>query len=162
MKNIFYILIFLFVGGCSFSGKSERIAENIKMQGKPYFDHLVSTQQYESLLNKIENGDEVLIQSSSLLSKWVDASTSLSLNYSLSRAITIKPDSVMQLIPEFFSISDICTIPYIEAPIEVELRHIQESLSALESSTKPRDVHIECINTYRKISENITKSSSGR
>ena len=162
MKNIFHILIFLFVGGCSFSGKSERIAENLKVQGKPYFEHLVTTQQYESLLNKIENGDEVLIKSSSLLSKWVDASASLSLKYSLSRAIIIKPDSVMQLIPEFFSVSDICTIPYIEAPIEVDLNHVQESLSALESSINPRDVHIECINTYKKIRENITKSSSGR
>jgi len=155
MKKNIYILFFLLLGACSFSGKSERIFEKLESEGKPYFEHLVSTQQYESLLNNMENGDEILIQSSSLLSKWVDASTSLSLKYSLSRAITIKPDAVMKLIPEFFSVSDICTIPYIESPIEIELLHIDKSLSALEGSENPSHAHIECIDMYNKINENI-------
>lgn len=163
MKKITSILIIFFISACSFGDKnSERIVEKLESEGKPYFDYLVSAQQYESLLDKIENGDEILIQSSSLLSKWVDASTSLSLKYSLSRAITKNPDAVMKLIPEFFSASDVCTIPYIEAPKEIEMGHVHESLFALENSDKSSYGHAECIALYRIINKNITKSSTGR
>jgi len=163
VKKCICFFILLFVSGCSLeSGVSEKIIEKFELEGKSYFDHLVATQEYESLLDKIENGDEVLIRGSSLLSQWVDASTSLSLKYSLSRAITKKPDAVMSLIPEFYSVSDVCTIPYIEAPIEVELRHVHESLSALKRSNKSNDAYIECIAVYQEIKENIAKSPGGR
>ncbi len=163
MKQITYIFIFLFVSGCSFaSNSSEQIIRKLESEGKPYLSHLVATKQYESLLDKIENGDEILIRGSSLLTQWVDASTSLSLRYSLSRAIARKPDAVMSLIPEFFSISDLCTIPYIEETVAVEFKHVNDSLSALERTTESTDVHLECINTYKTIKEDITKSLSGR
>jgi hypothetical protein len=48
----------------------------------------------------------------------------------------------MRLVPEFFSISDLCKIPYIEETIEAEVRHVNESLSALGGSTESSDAPI--------------------
>lgn len=163
MKLIKHIFILLMVSGCSMGGiGSNEIIENLELEGKPYFDQLVFTREYESILNKIENGDEILIGGSRIFAQWVDASTSLSLRFSLSRAIIRSPDSVISLIPDVFSASDLCTIPYIEESIEVELRHINESLSALDRSNDSSESHVECINIYKKIKNDITKSSSGR
>lgn len=163
MKQITYILILLLTSGCTFSSNSsEQTIRKLESEGKPYFEHLVATKQYESLLDKIENGDEALIRGSSILTQWTDASTSLSLRYALSRAITRNPDAVIRLIPEFFTISDLCTIPYIEDTVEVEFKHVNESISALERSTKLTNVHIQCLSIYKKFREDITKSSSGR
>lgn len=161
MKKITYIFILTFFSGCAFaSNSSEQIIRKLESEGRSYFNYLISTGQFQSLLDKIERGDEILIRGSSLLTQWIDASTSLSLRYSLSRAITRDPDAVMSLVPEVFSISDVCTIPYIEETVEVELKHVDESLSALKRSTESTDNHIECVKVYKKIREEITTLSS--
>jgi hypothetical protein len=163
MKLIGYLFIILFISSCTSEEiSSEEMIKKLEVEGKSYFDDLVSTRKYESLLDKIESGDEILISGSSMLKQWADASTSLSLKYALSRAITKRPDSVMKLIPEHFSVAELCTIPYIEESIEIEKKHVRESLSALEGSTNPNDSHVECINIYKKISKNISKISNRR
>ena len=158
MKLVNYLFIFIFVSSCSMGDtRQQEIIERLELEGKPYFDQLVSTNEYESLLNEIERGDDILIHGAPILSLWSDASTSLSLKFSLSRAIIQNPDSVMNLIPKYFSVSDLCTIPYIEESIEVEFKHINESLSALENSSNFSESHTKCISVYKKIKNDINR-----
>jgi len=127
----------------------------LKADGKSYYDELISDQKYDYFLDRIEEGDDVLIRNVYLLTPWVDASTSTSLRYSLSRALVHNPDAVMSLVPEYFSITDICTIPYIEAPIDVELEHVNVSIKALESISNSG--HVECLAIYKKLRADITR-----
>ncbi len=164
MKMLIAIFFVISSIGCSSNTlRSEDVVAKLELEGKPYFRHLVDTRQYESLLDSIENGDEVLIRNSYLLSQWADASTSLSLKYALSRAVTRKPDAVMGLIPKYFSVSDICTVPYIEETPEVELSHVTKSLSALGRSPKAKSnsIYRQCIDIYKKIKRNITIKEDG-
>ncbi len=165
MRYFIVTLIALFFSACisiSNASSSEEIVKKLKQEGEPYFRHLVKTHEFGLLLDRIESGDEVMIRNSYLLSKWADASTSLSLKYALSRALTKKPDAVMSLVPKYFSVRDICTVPYIEAPLEVEFSHISKSISALNRSPKSKTeaVYRQCIDTYKEIKEKISKNSS--
>lgn len=136
---------------------SGEIVARLKADGKGYYDELIADRKYDYLLDRIEAGDDLLIRSAYLLTPWVDASTSTSLRYSLSRALIKNPDAVMSLVPEYFSVTDICTIPYIEAPIDVEMKHVNESIRALEgiSNKEISSSHLECLDIYRKLRADI-------
>lgn len=163
MKFASYFLVFLLVSGCSFAGSgSGGTVERLELEGKPYFDHIVATGEFESLLDEMEGGDEVSIRASSLMAGWADASTALSLRFALSRALVRNPDAVLGLVPGVFSASDLCTIPYIEESMEVELRHVDESISALERSATSGGAHGECMAIYMSIREEMAGGAGGR
>ncbi len=163
MRNFILIFFTTLLFGClSFNGSSEEVISKLKIEGKFYFKDLVKNRQYDVLLDNIEGGDVVLITNAFMLNRWADASTSLSLKYALSRAITKKPDEVMSLIPKYFSVSDVCTIPYVEGTIETELSHIIQSLAALSQSKKANNnIYRQCIDIYEDIKNNLTKDKSG-
>ena len=77
---------------------SEEVVARLKADGKNYYDELMSDQKYDYLLDGIEEGDDVLIRNAYLLMPWIDASTSTSLRYSLSRALAKNSDAVMSLL----------------------------------------------------------------
>jgi len=159
MKVIKVLLIITFLSGCTTGvNRSEDIVTQLKSGDKAYFNNLFSSSEYDTLLDKIERGDEILIRSSYLFLPWIDASTSLSLKYSLSRALIKKPNAVMNLVPKYFSVTDICTIPYIEEPINVELNHINSSIIALKelSGENINRSVVECIRIYEEFKKNIT------
>ncbi|MBN4080216.1 hypothetical protein JYT31_00990 [Beggiatoa alba] len=165
MKAIKILLFSLILLGCANNeDRTEEIVARLKSEGESYFLQLVSTREYEKLLDRIEGGDAMLIRSTYLLAPWVDASTSLSLKYSLSRALTKKPNAVMGLVPKYFSATDICTIPYIEESINVELSHINASIKALEkiSDKNITNSSVKCISIYKDFRTNITISLSRR
>jgi len=164
MRSFILIFFTALLFGCLFSdGNSEDVINKLKKEGIPYFRHLIMNQQYDLLLDKIEGGDVVLITNAFMLSRWADASTSLSLKYALSRAITKKPDEVLSLIPKYFSITDVCRVPYAEETIEIELSHVVRSLAALSQSKKAKtnNIYRQCINIYKAIKNNITKDQIG-
>lgn len=137
--------------------ESKRIMTELKSGDKHYFNQLFLSGEYDKLLDKIEHGDVTLIRSSYLFLPWIDASTSLSLKYSLSRALIQKPEVVMGLVPEYFSTIDICTIPYIEESLKVELTHVEKSIIALKQISKSSvtDSVIECISIYEKFKKGL-------
>ncbi len=159
-----FLVSMLLVGCATNTDHSREIIFKLKSEGKNYYSQLISNREYDRLLDKIEAGDETLIRGAYLLSPWVDAATATSLKYSLSRALTKKPDAVMSLVPKYFTVTDICTIPYIEESIKVELNHINSSIRALKRMPDGgRSVHyIECVDIYQKLKKNMTKNSSGR
>jgi len=159
MKAIKVILIIILLTSCTTDiDQSEEIITQLKSGDKEYFNQLFLSGEYDRLLDKIEHGDEILIRSSYLFLPWIDASTSLSLKYSLSRALIKKPEGVMELVPKYFSVIDICTIPYIEESLKIELTHIDKSIIALKKLTKNNNASsvIECISIYEQFKKNIT------
>ena len=152
MKIFSFIFILLLLSTCvTISSPSNNIIDKLKIEGKPYFEQLVESQEYDGLLDKIESGDDFLIREAAVLSQWADASIGLSLRFTLSRAIIKNPDAVMSLVPETFSVDELCTIPYIEEPKTVELNHIEMSIAALENSSTSTIAHSECLNNYMRI-----------
>lgn len=166
MTRLIKTLLFsmLLIGCAANADHSKEIIANLKSEGRSYYNQLILNQKYDDILDKIESGDATLIRGAYLLLPWVDAATSTSLKYSLSRALTKKPDAVMSLVPKYFSVTDICTIPYIEESIKVELNHINLSIRALEHALNgDHPIHYsECLDIYKKLKKNIIKSSNGR
>ena len=152
MKIFSFIFLLLLLSSCvTIHSPSNKIIARLKIEGKPYFEQLVESQEYDSLLEKIESGDDFLIHEAIVLSQWVDASIGLSLRFALSRAIIKNPDAVMSLVPETFSVDELCTIPYIEESKTVELNHIEMSIAALENSSPSTIAHSECLKNYMRM-----------
>lgn len=135
-----------------------RVIERLEQEGQPYFQELVSSGEYETFLDAIESGSEEHIADAAVLADWTDASTSVSLKYALSRAIIANPDAVMELIPGSFAVVEVCTVPYIEESVEIELRHVKESLDALKRSTGGSQAHVQCRHAYQRLEANISSS----
>jgi len=156
MKTSYSLLVLVLLSACVSSHNSSKdIIQRLEVEGKPYFEQLVESKEYDNLLDKIEGGDDFLIREAAVLSQWVDASVGLSLRFALSRAIIKNPDAVMSLVPETFSVDELCTIPYIEESKAVELNHIEMSIAALEISSASTTAHYECLKNYKMIMQKI-------
>lgn len=151
------VLTLLTIAACASEVRNPHsMMEMLEQEGQPYFQELVSSGQYDAFLDAVEGGSEKHIAGSAVLANWADASTSVSLKYALSRAIINNPDAVMKLIPGSFEVGEICTVPYIEESIEVELRHVRESLLALNSSIRESQAHAQCIHVYQRLESHIS------
>ena len=151
----------MLASGCAFNepkphaSNSEDILKRIEQGGLPYVRDLVRTGEYDTLLDQIEAGDDVLIAGTPTLAPHVDASTATGPRFSLSRAVKHSPDAVMRLIPDHYAAEQLCTIPYMEESILVELRHVWESLAALQASDKQTAAHVDCIAIYTEAEDAI-------
>lgn len=153
------VLTLLTIAACASEIQSlPGVMERLEQEGQPYFQELVSSGQYEVFLDAIESGSGEHIAGAAVLANWTDASTAVSLKYALSRAIISNPDAVMKLIPGSFAVGEVCTVPYIEEPIEVELRHVRESLVALNASAEPSQAHAQCMDAYQVLESNISST----
>lgn len=103
------------------------------------------------------------------LIKWADGTIKLALNFglsnksrlnfSLSKAMIKAPKEVMSLIPKYFSVDELCRVPYIEESKKVELLHINRSLKALKSLPKSKTKEL-CITKYEALKKMITARGS--
>lgn len=64
----------------------------------------------------------------------------------------------MSLIPDHFSVDRICTLPYIEAPLKVDVAHVNASIKALNSflEKRPSNEASDCLDIYQRILEDLT------
>ena len=157
MRLITCALAFLLIVGCSSARSSEQTINQLQLQGQPYFTQLVATGEYDALLESIEQGDKKLIAVAPQLARWADAANAEGLKIVLSRAVTKQPEAVMRLIPETYSVTDLCTIPYIEESLAVELKHINNALKALQNAKEQSSARTECINIYKELNERLAK-----
>src|SRR6266849_3067422 len=93
--------------------------------------------QFEALCTFIESADPNWLEVARRLKSASDAAASLSLNYSVARALPVAPDRVLKLVGQGFTIDDICTSPYIEPQAGVAERYEQRALRALASLSDP-------------------------
>ena len=94
--------------------------------------------QFEVICNRIETGDPSWLEVARRLRPVSDAAASLSLNYSVARALPAAPALVLGLVGRGFSIHDICTSPFIEPDPGVAERYEARALNALESLSGSR------------------------
>jgi len=91
--------------------------------------------QFESVCKRIESGDRRWLEVAGLLKPASDAASSLSLNYSVARAIPRAPGHVLALIGNGFTVSDVCTSPYIEPEPGVAENYQSRAAAALAKVT---------------------------
>lgn len=96
MKTSSILFIFLLLFGCDNTSHrakqagepnkySLQVVERLKAEEKRYARQLVDSQEYEKVLSKMAEGDDILIRNAYLFKPWVDASTSLALDFTLFR-----------------------------------------------------------------------------
>ena len=73
------------------------------------------------ILSRIENGDDSLIRLAPRLRAHLDGANALGLEFALSRALRLSPEAVLSLIPAI-PLDRLCTVPWIEAPPDIERR----------------------------------------
>ena len=162
--SLWVFLTLLFLSGCwAVAENSEKTVEHLRSDGKYYVEYIVEKNKFEKLLDRIESGDEILIMNSHLFVPWIDASNLTSLHFSLSRALIENPEAVMSLIPRYFSVSEICTIPYVEGSLEVEKKHVSRAIWALESVAKSEltPSYFECLGIYKNLQTIISHDLNG-
>lgn len=145
---------------CSFSIAGtdlEKQLERLKHADQAYFDQLVESNTFSALLSEIENGNGALIEDAYLFKPFTDASTTLELRIALSRALPVNPSAVMSLIPTHFSADDLCIMPFIEAPLEVEQAFITETIAALTALNKTTPSLDTCLGAYHHMLQNLSE-----
>lgn len=134
---------FLFLTACS-QNKPEQILQSLADQSsaKAYLNaRTQNIEEWEKLLDKIETGiragDKQWLEVAIKLHQVSDASSSLALNYSLSRNLPYQTDLVLSALSHGFELNDICTIPFIETPDSIVDEFLKQSIDALEKSKTP-------------------------
>ena len=151
----------LLVLSCS-SGSSKitspkDIGRDIEGRGaRVTIEKLQASGVWNSSLEKIEQGDSDWLAVAALLRAGADASAAVDLDYSVALALKNNPRGVLRLLEGPFGPADVCTIPYIEAPREVELRHLEEADRALkevpdEALAEPRRRCAEHLSRIREM-----------
>jgi hypothetical protein len=113
--------------------KPEVLLSEIEASGpKPVLSRLWADEpQFEALCGRIETGEPSWLEVARRLKPASDAAVSLSLNYSVARALPVAPARVLGLVDRGFSVSDVCTSPFIEPEPGVAERYEARALQAL-------------------------------
>jgi len=87
--------------------------------------------QFEAVCTHIETGEAMWLEVARRLKPVSDAAASLSLNYSVARALPAAPARVLGLVGHGFTVHGICTSPFIESEPDVAERYEARALQAL-------------------------------
>jgi hypothetical protein len=110
------------------------LSENEASGARAVLDRLwANERQFDSLCTAIESAEPSWLEVARRLRPSSDAGITLSLNYSVARALPAAPAQVLGLIGRGFTLDDICTSPFIEPEPEVAERYEQRALNALGS-----------------------------
>ena len=91
----------------------------------------------EALFDGIETGHPKWLEVARQLRAASDASTTLSLNYAVARALPNAPDQVLLLVGRGFTLDDVCTSPYIEPEPGVAESFARRAEAALRRVAAP-------------------------
>lgn len=102
---------------------------------------------FDALCEAIATADPAWLEMARRLRTVSDAGASLSLNYSVARALPKAPERVLALIGSGFEIHDICTSPFIEPEPGVAEKYQKEAVAALKkvSAAALFDVRDRCL-----------------
>jgi hypothetical protein len=94
--------------------------------------------KFEYVCSKIESGKGPWLDVAVKLKAVSDAASSLSLDYSVARAIPNAPEAVLELVGPQFSLESICTTPFIEPEAGVAQVYSTKAIAALGSVTNDK------------------------
>jgi len=94
--------------------------------------------EFDAVCAAIESANPDWLEVARRLRPVSDAAASLSLNYSVARALPVAPQQVLGLVGRGFTIEDICTSPFIEPEAGVAEQYEQRTLQALAQVKDPK------------------------
>lgn len=92
---------------------------------------------FDALCAAIETGDPAWLEIAERLRPASDAGITLSINYSVARALPKAPERVLALVGKEFRIDDICTSPFIEPKPGVAQDYQKRTIAALRKVSAP-------------------------
>lgn len=133
---------------------SQKIIDELKLHGEPtgaYCKELKESGTFDKCIDDLIAGDEVLIKNATLLRKCASAS-GIVVTFAMSKALINNPEAVLSMIPEHFTVDEICTTPFIEPDdMSIVVDHINNSIKALEGVSDQNALVKECLNEYRAL-----------
>jgi len=137
------------------AGDVSEFRNKVVMYGKAYFDESVENGEFQYILHLAEYGHREAIEIAPELIRYSDASLTESIKNALGRGLTKNPRAVLRLVPQYFSLEEICTVPFFEAPQDIEEIHIRQVIENLEGMpvengkmAKARDGCLEIFKRY--------------
>jgi hypothetical protein len=119
---------------------------------KAVFARLWANQRdFDEVCGRIATGDAQWLEVARRLRSVSDAAASLSLNFSVARALPAAPVRVLRLVGRPFLIDDICTSPFIEPEAGVAERYEARALQALAAlrDTQLKSLAEQCADGVR-------------
>lgn len=131
--NWIMTLFFLCLSPALLADNYQDYEQRLEVDSKQFISQIKSDGSFEYLLYLIEYGNQKAIQFTPKILAYSDAAMSEAIKLSLARAISRNPEAVMQLVPENLSLTEVCNIPFIEAPDDIINIHINQAISSLIS-----------------------------
>ena len=155
MKLLLSIFTVFLLCSCAYSSEIENFRSKLNAQGKPYFEKMQKTGEFDYVLHLIEYGNAEAIKFSPQLKKFSDASATESLKISLGRALNKNTLAVLEVMPNNFTVEEICSVPFIEAPEDIEIIHINQAIFNLQKlGQKGENIEVikkNCLSSFEKI-----------
>jgi hypothetical protein len=155
MKPIYFLLIAAAVGANALaSNHSVLTPQSVKddtrrIGAKAVVQQLYSSNRWETVLKKIETGDDAWLAVVQDLAEGTDAGTSEDLQVTLARALPKNPGAVLRLTgtESFLSLDDVCAAPFIEPEHAFLMRYLTETRRSLASlnDTAVESKRLKCL-----------------
>lgn len=153
MNRILYVgLILVFIISCSCAKNGEINCERPKSCVK-----ISNNDEFEYLLYLIEYGNTESINMSKKLIKYTDAEKTESILIALGRALNKNTEAVLRLVKndDSFNVDQICTVPFIEAPKDIENIHIRQAIYnlGLIEDIELKETRDKCLELFQEMSK---------
>ncbi len=125
------IVVLLMVSACSPPNYSRNVVERLKQEGKAYIEEIVRNNEYKKILERIQNGDAVLIGNSYRLKPGLGDAEYGELRLALAKALITAPKDVLLLIPAHFSVKEICAVSEILPSVEGRKKLVFSAVNSL-------------------------------
>lgn len=155
MKRLYFLLFIPFLLSANVISHLET---KIEMNSQFNISEQVKNGNFDYVLFLIEYGNSKAIMFAPKLLKYTDASLTESIYISLARGLIKSPERVLAL--KEINLNDICTVPFIEGPADIENIHINQALSVLSAikfnNTELESRRVECISRFKSFT-NLTR-----
>src|SRR6266566_2048824 len=124
-----------FISTAPFHTPAAELLREIESEGpRPVLVRLWNDEaRFKEVCDKIESGDASWLEVARRLKAGSDAAASLSLDYSVARALPRVPEKVLKLINHGFTVDDVCTSPFIEPEPGVAESYQRRASAALRA-----------------------------
>jgi hypothetical protein len=140
---------------------------DIEREGaRPVLSRLWADHQlFEAITGRVALGSAAWLEVARRLRPASDAAASLSLDFAVARALHRAPSRVLPMIGGDFRLRFICTSPYIEAPLSVDIAHLRAVERTLSNfrTTKYAAVKAQCLaEIQRLLSELMARAGAAQ
>ncbi len=155
MKRLFgFILMITSFFSYSFEFLTD-FYDSLNEKGTRYFSEDVSNSDFNYYLHLIEYGSADAIKLSPQALKYTNTSTTLAVYNALARGLLKNPKAVLSLPNAIEQINDLCTVPFFDAPIDVETIHIALAMKVLKENVwqdgQAEKNRIACLAVFERI-----------